>query len=511
VTDAPRVTAARWVLRGLLLFTLTFANLHDIWSPDVVPNALLAWTLIRERNIDFDEFVVPRTLSDRVGSRIVPLGVSPEIPRDTYFFRPCRHAEVPSRIELIFGDGSWASPRSPGGPPPPGPSDHVCSIFPPGISLLALPVLAPAVLLRVSPADGASVVRLGHLAAALMETVAALLLWSVIRRFTRPRWALALVLLYWLATSVRTVAAQALWQHAGVHIALALALWLVLHERVSIRRELVAGLFLGLGVVVRQTTAIVALGMSALGHRAVGIPRVSGERTRAGTIFLLGAVVGAVPLFLYNAVAFGSPFEHGYGDKPFYIGPIGTGLNGLLISPSRGILVYEPWIIAALGALALAWLRPGLVALRLRTLSLAWVLLLITYAAYEEWWGGRVFGPRFLDDMAPALIAALAWGISQGILSRTWARVAFWIAAAWSLLLFNAAALVYDPNGWDTIPVNVNFDPSKLFSWSDPQWLNVLTSLGSADLRVLVAAALSALLVALLLRLELRDSPTIAR
>jgi len=51
----------------------------------------------------------------------------------------------------------------------------------------------------------------------------------------------------------------------------------------------------------------------------------------------------------------------------------------------------------------------------------------------------------------------------------------------------------------------VNFDPSKLFSWSDPQWLNVLTSLGSADARVLAGAALSALVLALLLRLELRS------
>ncbi len=88
--------------------------------------------------------------------------------------------------------------------------------------------------------------------------------------------------------------------------------------------------------------------------------------------------------------------------------------------------------------------------------------------------------------------------------SLTWARVAFVVASAWSLLLFNAAALVYDPNGWDTVPTNVNFDPSRLFSWSDPQWLNVLSSLGSADARVLAAALLSALVLALLLRLELR-------
>ena len=463
---------ARWAMRGLLLLTLSFAGLHDIWSPDVVPNTLLAWTLIREGNVDFDEFT--------------------EIPRDSYFFRPCRTvAGVRTYVAPL-------SPRSPGGPPPPGPSDRVCSVFPPGISLLALPVLAPFVLAGASPADGALIVRAGHLAAALIETIAALLLWSVLRRFASDRWALALVLLYWLATSVRTVASQALWQHAGVHLALALALWLVLHERVTIRRELLAGLVMGLGMAVRQTTAIIALGVARLPW-----PKVAIIRPLAPVAFAAGAALGAIPLLVYGAVAFGSSFEQGYGDKPFDASTA-SGLYGLLLSPSRGALVYEPWTAFALAALALSWRRSGLVALRFRGVAVAWLLLLVTYARYAEWWGGRVFGPRFLDDLAPALVAALAWGIGQGLLSRPWTRVAFWVAASWSLLLFNAAALVYDPNGWDTVPVNVNFDPSRLFAWSDPQWLSVFGALAAADTRALVGLVLSATLVALLVRVELR-------
>jgi hypothetical protein len=495
-----RVGLARWVARGLLLFALTFAGLHDIWSPDVVPNALFAWTLLREGDVDYDEFTYqPPVPPNMIVGGVHDLG----IPRDTYFFRACGPSSTPVRV-YTFGGGQPSSPRSPGGPPAPGPSDHVCSIFPPGISLLALPVLAPFVVAGVRPDDGTTIVRAGHLAAAIMETIAALLLWSIIRRFTSARWALALVLLYWLATSVRTVSSQALWQHAGVHLALALSLWLVLHERTSLRRELLAGLVMGIGITIRQTTAILALGMSAIGHRHLGWPLVSAERMRAGLVLLAGVAAGAIPLFVYNAIAFGSPFEQGYGDKPFYLQTFEPGLRGLLVSPSRGILVYEPWILAGLAAFVLAWMRSGLVALRLRSLSIAWILLLVLYANYLEWWGGRVFGPRFLDDLAPAIVVAIAWGTSQGLLSRAWERIAFSAAAGWSLLLFNAAALVYEPNSWDTVPVNVNFDPSKLFDWADPQWLFVVRSLGSADARILAGAVLSAVLLVLLLRLELR-------
>lgn len=495
-----RVPLSRWIVRGLLLFTLTFANLNDIWSPDTVPNVLFAWTLLREGNVDFDEFAEPP--ADPLTLRRV-FG-HPSFPRETYFFRPCGPAATPASVYTFGGAGSVPTPRSPGGPPPPGPGDHVCSIFPPGISLLALPVLAPAVFLGVSPAAGSDIVRLGHLAAALMETLAALLLWSVTRRFVSARWALALVLLYWLGTSVRTVSSQALWQHGGVHLALALALWLTLHERVSVRRELVAGVVMGAGVVVRQTTAVLALGMSGIGHRRLGWPVASAERMRAAALFLLAAAAGSLPLFAYNAIAFGSPFEQGYGDKPFYLQTLWPGLYGLLASPSRGILVYEPWVVFALASFALAWARSGPIPLRLRGLSLAWLGLVLLYANYLEWWGGRVFGPRFLDDLAPALVVALAWGISHGLLARIRVRVAFWATAAWSWLLFNAAALVYDPGGWDTVPVNVNFDPSKLFDWADPQWLNVLSRLATIDARLIAATLLSAFVIALFLRLELR-------
>jgi hypothetical protein len=80
-------------------------------------------------------------------------------------------------------------------------------------------------------------------------------------------------------------------------------------------------------------------------------------------------------------------------------------------------------------------------------------------------------------------------------------RALLWISAAWSLLIFNAAALVYDQK-WDTMPVNVNDDPSKLFNWADPQWLAVLQALPGGGLRVAAAIILSGLVLLFLLRVE---------
>src|SRR5438105_3413374 len=249
-----RMSRSRWLVRGLLLFVLAFANLNDIrsdtsqggeapglWSPDVLPNALFAWTVIKEHNVNYDEFTVP-------GGTRAP---ATTLDREAYFFRAC-------------GESTATAPpnakRSPGGPPAPGPNDHVCSVFPPGMGILALPFFAPFVLTGAYPLDLGLLVHGGHVVAAIVEILATLILWSVLRRFATPRWSLMLVLLYFLATRGRTVARQALWQHSRVHPAVASALWLTLREEpIPLSRDLAAGVVLGLGGVLRQTTALVAL------------------------------------------------------------------------------------------------------------------------------------------------------------------------------------------------------------------------------------------------------------
>ena len=137
-----RVGFARWQMRGLLLFVLAFANLNDIWSPDVLPNALFAWTVVNERDLDYDEFVFRPSGARPLATRGAAL--TNKLDSEAYFFRAC-------------GESTATEPpgttRSPGGPPAPGPNDHVCSIFPPGTAFLAFPFFAPFVFAGADPAQ----------------------------------------------------------------------------------------------------------------------------------------------------------------------------------------------------------------------------------------------------------------------------------------------------------------------------------------------------------------------
>jgi hypothetical protein len=319
-----RVGFARWQMRALLLFVLAFANLNDIWSPDVLPNALFAWTVVNEGDLDYDEFVFRPSEGDPLDN-VGAAALAKKLDSEAYFFRAC-------------GESTATEPpktsRSPGGPPAPGPNDHVCSIFPPGVAFLAFPFFLPFVLAGTEPLNLGVLVRVGHVAAATIEVIATLLLWSLMRRFVTAGWALALVLLYFFGTSVRTVASQALWQHAGVHLAITFALWLVLSSRpVALWRELAAGVALGFGAVVRQTTGFL-------------VPFLPAAHIRATVLAFVGAAIGITPLLVYNGLAFGNPLEQGYGTKPFDTSPL-IGLYGLLVSPSRGLFVYEPYMVFA--------------------------------------------------------------------------------------------------------------------------------------------------------------------
>jgi len=142
-------------------------------------------------------------------------------------------------------------------------------------------------------------------------------------------------------------------------------------------------------------------------------------------------VVGA-----YNWTRFGSVLDSGYGDEASaYTTPLLTGLAGLLLSPGKGVFWYDPPLLLALaGAVWFGRRHPGsaLVVLGM----LAGTLLL--YGRYYVWWGGGVWGPRFLVPLLPLLLLPAAEVVERAWDGRRWAVAA---VAAVAVLAVVVAAL----------------------------------------------------------------------
>src|SRR5262249_14985863 len=113
-----------------------------------------------------------------------------------------------------------------------------------------------------------------------------------------------------------------------------------------------------------------------------------------------------------------------------------------------GLLVFFP----------LAWLAPvglGRMIESDRRSVILWTGLLglgiVFYSAYICWWGGWVWGPRFLMPLGPPLtVAATYWAATPGRIGREDRRVLFWALFCLGVVIsWNAVLLDVVPfNNW---------------------------------------------------------------
>jgi hypothetical protein len=144
------------------------------------------------------------------------------------------------------------------------------------------------------------------------------------------------------------------------------------------------------------------------------------------------------------------------------------GFVGLLVSPSRGLLIYSPvMLVAAAGiwrSFAEGWRSP------LPWCSLALAAQYALYASYAVWWGGHTFGPRYLIDVLPVAVPLAAVAMSR----PRWgpiARLTMAVALAWSVVVAATGAFCYPNDLWNIDPSDVDRNHARLWSVSDPQIL----------------------------------------
>jgi hypothetical protein len=189
---------------------------------------------------------------------------------------------------------------------------------------------------------------------------------------------------------------------------------IMLRERAGPPRPLLlaaAGLLMGYAITSEYPLALVAvvLGLYLLSRPGALTPRLLATRASA---YVLGGVVGIVPLLLYNHAAFNSWTHLAYSNIPqqqkgfFGISAPSMPVLGTLLFDSRGLLTLSP--VLAMGAVGIVLLyRRGHRAEAL-TIAGICVLFLAYNSGYYLPFGGGSPGPRFLITMLPFLAVPLA-------------------------------------------------------------------------------------------------------
>jgi hypothetical protein len=325
--------------------------------------------------------------------------------------------------------------------------------FGPGAALTAVPALALVRLAGIGPLVRRPEVLwfAGKATAALLVAASAVVIYFTALRWA-PRWAaVVLMLLYGLGTAVWSTSSQTLWQHAsaGLFVTSAVALLLTRSRDPGVRRACVAGLLLGLATVCRPTIALVAI--VAAGYLALHDRRA-----------FLGLVAGGLPIALllaaYNHHYLGSVLAFGQteasrqiaqwktGSPELWQTPLHVGLAGVLLSPSRGLFVFSPWLALAVVGSVAAWRRAELAPFRWITVATA--ALLLVESAWFDWWGGWSFGYRRVVDLVP-LLTILSIPVLAETATHRVARPLLAVAAAWSIAVQVLGAFAYDLDGWN--------------------------------------------------------------
>lgn len=321
---------------------------------------------------------------------------------------------------------------------------QLASLYPVVTPLLAAPLYLPAVIwLNAHGWEQPEVDRVAELmeklSASFLASVASVLMYLVLRRDC-GRWSLPLALVFAFGTNTWMISSQALWQHAGGELLIALAL-LLLVLPVSTLRMVLLGLVCVLIAANRPpdiliAAAIVLFTTWTVRHRALWL--------------VAGAAIPLAALLYYNLEFIGDVVG-GYAlgvnpDNKNFFQLDWTGLPGLLVSPSRGLLVFTPFLIFLPLGLILRLREPGTRGLAV-ALSFAVAAQFLVYSQ-ADWRAGVSWGPRWLTDLLPIMVWMLAPAL---LVLRPLARSLLMVAMATSIIVQGIGAFWYTKTSDDLI------------------------------------------------------------
>ena len=330
-----------------------------------------------------------------------------------------------------------------------GESEYV-NTFGPATGVLALPLYAA---LNVGAGDPLARPRdlwlIGKTAASVFVALSVVFVYLSCRLLTGRRSALLVSIAYGLGTCVWSLGSQAMWQHGPNECFLAMGTYFLLRARTHRPSAALCGLSYGIAAACRPTSAIVVA--------AAGAYFLLSDR-KALVAYIAGGLPVAAALGAYNVYYHGSLLSLGRlevdravalektGSAELWQTPLAEGVAGLLVSPSRGLFVYSPFLLFAAAGFVRAWKDDRFPALRALTVAIGGHLLVA--ARWFDWWGGWCYGYRPIVDTTPLLAVLLALVI-DGVLRARWSRIAFAALLIWSIGVQFVGAYAYDVVGWN--------------------------------------------------------------
>jgi hypothetical protein len=284
----------------------------------------------------------------------------------------------------------------------------------------------------------------------------------------KPAWVATLIL--GTGSVMFTTVGQALWQHGGVIFwsLLALLIEFRCHDRPGLAGSCLQGLAIAMMLACRLSSVVFT------------VPFVLWVLVRSPWRALALVAFGCLafaPWALFHARIYGTILGPSTGQmacdnwSPLNL----NSLAGILISPGRGMLVYQPWIL--LTALFLfPSCRARMAATERAACPCGWMefcvgvilLHLSLISSWKCWWGGYCWGSRLVAETIPLLAL---WCVRPlAVLWPTASGKGLVLTLALLSCLMHVPAIYLRSADWNG-RVDVVHHTEKLWSWSDPPFL----------------------------------------
>ena len=340
--------------------------------------------------------------------------------------------------------------------------------FPPGSSILSAPFVGMMKFLGVSPVnpDGSynlqAEIKLEALLAAILMALAAATFYLTSRLMLSVTPSILVALGGALGTQVWSTASRALWSDTWGILLFAIVIYLLLRTEVrktSLQPELL-GTLLAWTYFVRPTSNLPIL--------AITIYVALYHRTRLIRFLLTGAIWLAL-FAIYSWHYFGKLLPNYYLARRLTFGLFFEALAGHLVSPSRGLFVFVPVLLFSVWLLVRY--RRQIELRRVLWMSLAVIAAhLIIICGFDHWWGGFCYGPRLFASVVPWFVLLTILGLKAAHPSRM--QSIFGLVLLGLSIFINArGAIARETWLWNTVPVNVDVAPERLWNWRQPQML----------------------------------------
>jgi hypothetical protein len=419
---------AKTILLFALIFLVYISSVRFLGTIDGAPTRMLPISILKEGDFDLDEYV------------------------------PARNDDFVWFVLVETDDG------------------HYISKYPVLSSVLALPFYAVPHFLGVEFTT-AIIITLAKISAAFITAMSAILLLFIFRKYLSEKWSVFLTIAYAFGTSSWTVSSQDLWQHGASQLFLIMTVYLLLKAKKSDLHFLLIGITIGLGIAARYLNIIFA---------GVYLLFILYRYRKKIISTLLGVMVPISLLLMYQSYYLDNPLQTGYSCNAYsnrtfaciegWYSGFWDGFGGLLISPSRGIFIFTPFLIFSLVGLWLLWRRGKKETqdynLFFRYISVGVIIFIIVMSKWWAWYGGVTYGPRMLADITPLLMLFFIPLLESPIFKKKFVSIIIIFLIVISIINQFTGIIFWD-GSWQKADT-LSADHSWLWDWSNSQLIYYL-------------------------------------